>query len=84
MYGYYEIEAEDEEEAEAMTEDLPLPDGEFLSDSFEIDEVTEIDEKGNPICKNTSTSGGSSGPPTDTPPSSGPESPTTDASAEPS
>lgn len=37
MYGKYEIEATSLEEAISKAENMPLPDGEYLQDSFSID-----------------------------------------------
>ncbi len=45
MTGHYLINAENEAEARAQVEKMPLPDGDFLDDSFIIDEVDEREIK---------------------------------------
>lgn len=45
LMGSYDIEAQDEDEARRLADELPLPhNGEYLEGSFEIDEVEPLDE----------------------------------------
>jgi hypothetical protein len=45
LMGSYDIEAENEDEARRIADELPLPtDGEYLSDSFEVDFIEELPE----------------------------------------
>lgn len=37
MYGYTKVEADSLEEAIKKADDLPLPEGDYVTDSFEVD-----------------------------------------------
>ena len=44
MYGWFEVEAENLQDAVDQIEDLPLPKGSYVDDSFEIDSEMLVDD----------------------------------------
>jgi hypothetical protein len=46
MAGFVEVEAEDAEEAKQLALDEPLPDGDYVEDSFEVDTAIVLKDNG--------------------------------------
>ena len=47
MYGYMKVEADSLKDAIKKADDMPLPDGDYVTDSFEVDEqmVEELNKE---------------------------------------